>query len=157
LLAPTRRVALYFQVAPINPTDQQLAFATERHQKQLATAAAANQEYRRLEQELDSASIVDKLLPGYREKKKEAAKLAARFIGEASEMERTQEKLNQLEQQRRTFELWQTSPQTQEMEHLRDYLNTEEAQTRLQEIKAKAREYSRQQKPEKGQGWGLSL
>ncbi|MBV8882742.1 MAG: hypothetical protein JO235_01895 [Chroococcidiopsidaceae cyanobacterium CP_BM_RX_35] len=157
LLAAERRVALYFQVAPINPTDQQLAFVTERHQKQLATAAAANQEYRRLEQELESASIVEQLLPGYREKKKEAAKLAARFIGEASEMERTQEKLNQLEQQRRTFSQWQTSPQTQEMERLRDYLNTKESQTRLKEIKAQQRSRSRQQKPEREMGRGFHL
>jgi len=100
---------------------------------------------------------VDKLLPSYREKKKEAAKLAARFISAASEMERTQEKLNQLEQQRRTFSQWQTSPQTQEMERLRDYLNTPEAQTRLKEIKAQQRELERQQKPSREMGRGLSL
>ena len=82
---------------------------------------------------------------------------AARFIGAAEEMERTQSQLNKLEQQRRSFEQWQTSPQTQEMERLRDYLNTKEVQNRLREIQAKAREYSRQQKPEKEMGRGLSL
>ncbi len=51
LVASERRVALYFQAAPTNPTDQQLAQATERHQKKLATAATANKEYRRSEQE----------------------------------------------------------------------------------------------------------
>jgi len=72
----------------------------------LATPATANQEYRRNEQELESASIVDKLRPGYREKRKSAAKLAARFIGAAEEMNRTQSQLNKLEQQRRTFSQW---------------------------------------------------
>jgi hypothetical protein len=51
-------------------------------------------------------------------------------------MERTQSELNKLEQQRRTFEQWQTSPKTREMEYLRDYLSTPEAQTRRHEIKA---------------------
>lgn len=170
LVAAELQVALYFQTASTNPTDQQLAQALERHQNKLTTAATAFQEYRRSEQELASASIVDKLLPSYREKK-EAAKLAARFIGAASEMERTQEKLNQLEQQRRTFEQWQTSPQTQEMECLRDYLSTPEAQTRRHDIKAqllreKAQEIEQkrlsqqrqpQQKPERNQGRELSL
>lgn len=72
-------------------------------------------------------------------------------------MERTQSELNKLEQQRRTFEQWQTSPRTQEMERLRDYLSTPEAQTRRHEIKAKARERSRQQKPEREQGRGFHL
>jgi len=157
LVAAERRVALYFQAAPTNPTDQQLAQATERHQNKLTTAATANKEYRRKEQELDSASIVDKIRPGYQEKRKEAALLAARFIGASEEMERTQSQLNKLEQQRRTFEQWLTSPQTQEMEILRDYLNTKEAKTRLKEIKAKARERPRQQKPSREQGWGLHL
>jgi len=157
LVAAERRVALYFQAAPTNPTDQQLAQATERHQNKLTTAATANQEYRRLEQELDSASIVDKLRPGYREKRKEAALLAARFIGASEEMERTQSELNKLEQQRRTFEQWQTSPRTMEMERLRDYLNTKDAKTRLREIKAKARELERQQKPSREQGRGFHL
>jgi len=57
LVAAERRVALYFQAAPTNPTDQQLAIAHERHQKKLTTAATANQEYRRNEQELESASV----------------------------------------------------------------------------------------------------
>ena len=157
LVAAERRIALYFQAAPTNPTDQQLAQATERHQEKLATAATANQEYRRSEQELESASIVDKLLPGYREKRKEAAKLAARFIGATEALERTQSELNQLEQQRRTFEQWQSSPQTQEMERRQDYLNTQDAKTRLREIKEQQRELERQQKPSREQGPGLSL
>jgi len=157
LVAAERRVNLYFQTAPTNPTDQQLAIATSRHREKLASAATANQEYRRNEQELESASIVDKLLPGYREKRKSAAKLAARFRSASEEMERTQSQLNKLEQQRRTFEQWQSSPQTREMERLRDYLNTQDAKTRLREIKAKARELERQQKPSRDQGRGLSL
>ncbi|MBA3923182.1 MAG: hypothetical protein H0X31_16410, partial [Nostocaceae cyanobacterium] len=157
LLAAERSSALYFQTAPTNPTDQQLAQALDRHQKKLATAATANQEYRRLEQELDSASIVDKLRPGYREKRKSAALLAARFIGASEEMERTQSELNKLEYLRRTFEQWQTSPRTQEMERQRDYLNTQDAKTRLREIKAQQRERSGQQKPSREQGPGLSL
>ena len=86
-------------------------------------------------------------------------------------IERTQSQLNQLEQQRRTFEQWQTSPQTQEMECLRDYLSTPEAQTRRHDIKAqllrkKAQEIEQkrlsqqrqpQQKPERNQGRELSL
>jgi len=157
LLAAERRVALYFKVAPTNPTDQQLAQALERHQNKLTTAATANQEYRRNEQELESASIVDKIRPRYREKKKEAAKLAARFIGAAEALERTQSQLNQLEQQRRTFEQWQASPKTREMESLRDYLNTPEAKTRLREIKAQQRSRSGQQKPSREIGRGLHL
>lgn len=171
LLAAERRVALYFQAAPTNPTDQQLAQAKERHQKKLTTAATANQEYRRSEQELESASIVDKLRPGYREKRKEAAKLAARFIGASEEMNRTQSELNKLEQQRHTFYQWQTSPQTREMERLRDYLSSPEAQTRLHDIKAQqVRELAReieqkrleqqrqpQPKPEHERDWGMSL
>jgi len=157
LVAAERRVALYFQAAPTNPTDQQLAQATERHQNKLTAAATANQEYRRSEQELESASIVDKIRPSYREKRKSAAKLAARFIGATEEMERTQSQLNKLEQQRRTFDQWQTSPRTQEMERLRDYLNTQDAKTRLREIKEQQRERSGQQKPSREQGPGLSL
>ncbi len=57
LVAAEPRANLYFQAAPTNPTDQQLAQATERHQKKLATAGTANSEHRRLEQELKSASI----------------------------------------------------------------------------------------------------
>jgi len=72
-------------------------------------------------------------------------------------MEGTQSQLNQLEQQRRTFEQWQTSPQTMEMSRLRDYLSTKEAKTRLREIKAQQRSRSRQQKPEKEQGRGFHL
>ncbi len=157
LVAAERKVALYFQAAPTNPTDQQLAQANERHREKLATAATANQEYRRNEQELESASIVDKLLLSYREKRKEAAMLAARFIGATEEMNRTQLQLNKLEQQRRTFSQWQTSPQTQEMESRRDYLSTKEAQTRLREIKAQQQEPERQQKPSREIGPGLSL
>jgi len=72
-------------------------------------------------------------------------------------MERTQSQLNKLEQQRRTFDQWQTSPRTQEMERLRDYLNTQDAKTRLREIKEQQRERSGQQKPSREQGPGLSL
>ena len=72
-------------------------------------------------------------------------------------MNRAQSQLNKLEQQRRTFEQWQTSPQTQEMERLRDYLSTKEAQTRLKEIKAQQRARPRQQKPSREQEPGLSL
>jgi len=157
LVAAELQIALYFQAAPTNPTDQQLAQATERHQNKLTAAATANQEYRRSEQELESASIVDKIRPSYREKRKSAAKLAARFIGATEEMERTQSQLNKLEQQRRTFDQWQTSPRTQEMERLRDYLNTQDAKTRLREIKEQQRERSGQQKPSREQGPGLSL
>ncbi len=157
LVAAERRVALYFQAAPTNPTDQQLTIARVRHQEKLATAATANKEYRRLEQELDSASIVDKVLTSYRDKRKEAAKLAARFIGATEALERTQSQLNKLEQQRRTFEQWQTSPKTREMESLRNYLNTPEAKTRLRKIKQQQRELERQQKPSREIGPGLSL
>jgi len=72
-------------------------------------------------------------------------------------MERTQEKLNQLEQQRRSFEQWQASPKTREMESLRDYLNTQDAKTRLKEIKQQQRELEHQQKPERNQGRGFHL
>lgn len=72
-------------------------------------------------------------------------------------IERTQSQLNQLEQQRRTFEQWQTSPKTREMESLQNYLNTPEAKTRLREIKAQQLERSRQQKPEREIGRGLHL
>jgi len=150
-------VALYFQAAPTNPTDQQLAIASVRHQKKLTTAATANQEYRRNEQELESASVVDKIRPRYREKRKEAAKLAARFRSAAEEMEGTQSQLNQLEQQRRTFEQWLPSPQTMEMSRLRDYLSTKEAKTRLREIKEQQRSRSGQQKPDLEQGRGFHL
>lgn len=51
-------------------------------------------------------------------------------------IERTQSQLNQLEQQRRTFEQWLPSPQTQALERLRDYLSTPETQTRLKQIKS---------------------
>ena len=44
-----------------------------------------------------------------------------------------------------------------EMERLRDYLNTKEAKTRLREIKEHQREHSRQQKPSREIGPGLSL
>jgi hypothetical protein len=167
LLAAERRVNLYFQTAPTNPTDQQLAIATERHREKLATAATAFEEYRRTEQELESASIVDKLLPGYREKSEEAIVLSARFRTAASQMERTQEKLNQLQQQRRSFELWLTSPQTQEMSRLRDYLNTQDTKTRLKKIQAQqAREkaleiapkrQAQERTPERKPGPELSL
>jgi len=157
LVAAERRVALYFQAAPTNPTDQQLAQATERHREKLTTAATANQEYRRNEQELDSASIVDKIRPRYREKRKEAALNAARFRSATEALERTQSELNKLQQQRRTFEQWQASPQTREMERLRDYLSTQDAKTRLREIKEQQREHSRQQKPSREIGPGLSL
>lgn len=72
-------------------------------------------------------------------------------------MKRTQSQLNKLEQQRGTFEQWLPSPQTQEMEVLRDYLNTKEALTRLREIKAQQRERTRQQKPDLEQGRGFHL
>lgn len=72
-------------------------------------------------------------------------------------IERTQSQLNQLEQQRRSFEQWQTSPKTREMESLRNYLNTPEAKTRLREIKAQQLELERQQKPSRERGPGLSL
>jgi len=72
-------------------------------------------------------------------------------------MERTQSQLNKLEQQRRTFEQWQTSPKTREMESLRNYLNTPEAKTRLRKIKQQQRELERQQKPSREIGPGLSL
>jgi len=148
-----------------------LGQAKDRHQEKLATAATANKEYHRKEQELESASIVDKLRPSYREKRKEAALLAARFIGATEALERTQSELNKLSQQRRAFEQWQASPQTQEMERLRDYLSTPEAQTRIKDIKAqqaweKAQEIEQkrlsqqrqpQQKPERERGWGPSL
>lgn len=68
----------------------------------------------------ESASIVDLLLPGYQDKRKEATKDAARFIGATEAKDRTQSQLNKLEQQRRTFSQWQTSPQTRALERLRD-------------------------------------
>lgn len=146
LLAAEKKVAAYFAHKPTHPNEQELQRLQKDERKLAALYDDLFQQTREKLDELENASVLTRLLPKYKTDLASLERISAQRDKVYSNWMAVGKRVEEWHSQQEEYRRWQSSPQTQEMEQLREYLNTPQVQTRLSHIKEEQRfERERQQ------------
>jgi len=128
-----RQVDSYFQAAPPNCSDFDLATVDYQHRYWLERVRQAYEKFDVLDKQVSSANFLLRLLPSYSRKLEEAATAAQEWQSAITKSDSTSSELKRLQRLRQQYLEWEQSPSTQEMRPLRDYLQTPERQQLIAE------------------------
>jgi len=140
LLAAEKKVAAYFAKKPTHPNEQELQQLQKDERRLAARYDDLFQQTREKLDEIEKASWFTRLLPKYKTDVAELERISAQRDRVYSNWMAAGKRVEEWHSQREEYRRWQSSPQTQEMEKLREYLNTPQVQTRLSHIKEEQRQ-----------------
>lgn len=140
LLAAQKKVAAYFAHQPTSPNEQDLQQLKLTERRLAAKYDDLFQQTREKLDELENASWFTRLLLKYNADFAELERISAERDKIYESWMAVGRRVEQWHSQQEEYRRWQSSPQTQEMEQLRDYLNTPQVQTRLERIKEEQRQ-----------------
>ena len=142
-----RQVDSYFQAAPPNCSDFDLATVEYQHRYCYERVSEAYEKYETLNKQVRSANFWQKLLPEYSRNLDKLQEKLSDWQSAITQKESVEKQLLELQQIRQRYKEWEQSPSTQEMRPLRDYLQTPERQQLIAEALEleRQRELGRQQ------------
>lgn len=145
-----RQVDSYFQAAPPNCSDSDLATVDYQHHYCIERVSEAYSKYSALDKLVRSANFWQKLLPEYERNLDKLQEKLSDWQSAITQFESVEKQLLELQQTRQRYKEWEQSPSTQEMRPLRDYLQTQERQQLIAEALEleRQRELVRQQELE---------
>jgi hypothetical protein len=128
-----RQVDSYFQAAPRNCSDFDLATVEYQHRYCNERLSEAYSNYSALDKLVRSANFWQKLLPEYSRNLAQLKEKLSDWHSAITQKKSVEKQLLELQQTRQRYKEWEQSPQTQEMRPLRDYLQTQERQQLIAE------------------------
>jgi len=128
-----RQVDSYFQAAPPNCSDFDLATVDYQHRYCNERLGQAYENYSALDKLVRSANFWQKLLPEYSRNLDKLQEKLSDWQSAITQKKSVEKQLLELQQTRQRYKEWEQSPQTQSMRPLRDYLQTQERQQLIAE------------------------
>ena len=132
-------MAEYFAHKPTHPNEQDLQQLQKDERRLAALYDDLFQQTRDKLDKIEQASWLSRLLPKYNTEIAELERISAARDKDYSNWMAAGKRVESWHSQREEYRRWQSSPQTQQMEQLREYLNTPQVQTRLERIKEEQR------------------
>ena len=128
-----RQVDSYFQAAPPNCSDSEIAPVDYQHRYCNERLGQAYEKYETLNKQVTSANFWQKLLPQYERNLAQLKEKLSDWQSAITQKQSVEKQLLELQQTLRRYKEWEQSPSTQEMRRMRDYLQTPESQQLIAE------------------------